>query len=258
MDRTEADENELFFFKTELEYIDDADIPLEDETIKAFRRIGVEINSINVDFEKNTKNRLQWLLNLADKDLSAISSGDWTNLEYELIAFHQVLPVARGDRKVDYTARIPTKKDVELFHSSIKKELNRLIEESTAVFDTGPIVLHINPWMGVKISESDDGKLNKEIIQEHAPWVVSPVAETRWGASQYILSDLISRYAYIIRRCPECSKLFLADRKNQSYCSLKHQNYAAGRKYRKSKGLITGRKRGRPRKQRTPEKEGES
>jgi len=226
--------------------------------MKAFSRIGVEINSIDVDFEKNAKNRLQWLLNLADKDLSVISSGDWTNLEYELLAFHQVPLVARVGSKIGVITRFPTKKDVELFHSSIKKELNRLIEERTAVFDTGPIVLHINPRIGLKISESDDGKLNKEIIQEHSPWEVSPVAETRWGASQYILSDLIPRYAHIIRRCPECNKLFLADRKNQSYCSLKHQNYAAGRKYRKSKGLITGRKRGRPRKQGTPEKEGES
>lgn len=61
----------------------------------------------------------------------------------------------------------------------------------------------------------------------------------------YNISLLVCTHALRIRRCPECIRIFLADRKNQLYCSVRCQTRVATRKYQ---GISEDRKgkRGRP------------
>lgn len=62
----------------------------------------------------------------------------------------------------------------------------------------------------------------------------------------YNAALLLVHAAPLIRRCPECQRLFLADRKNKLNCSPRCQNTAAVRRLRQSKPKRTG-KPGRPR-----------
>jgi hypothetical protein len=62
----------------------------------------------------------------------------------------------------------------------------------------------------------------------------------------------VAPLAGLIRQCPGCDVIFLADRTHQAYCSHRHQARAfmraQRRAYREKHGLPTDRPRGRPRK----------
>jgi len=260
MKKSDRDETKLAFFKGMKE------IHRGTEEVDFIAlRVAEELDGLSVKAyvkevfkadDRMKPDQMQWLLNFVDLDLSKSSEGDWMNLKFEFVAF-QSLKNLRVELASLRGITHPTRKDVQLFHSTAKKGLEKLIVEKRVVFNVESLCIIVEAPVEFHDPLPSTGPVG--YVRDLEPWNVRAVVSVnRWSVSQYNLSALIGQFAHIIRRCPECNKFFLADRKNQSYCSKKHQGYASVRKYRKSKGLITGRPVGRPRKTDTPKKEGES
>lgn len=191
-----------------------------DELEKAASRLG--IGSIDM---------MRWVLKVAELNLSKISEGDWMNLGSELVAFNFFGGGygTKGTVWVDETIKAPTRETLIAFHSLVRKILEEILNGSPVTFNMEKMTLLLFP-VGKKTDE----------------WHFVPWGKDVDAALTYNTANLLAIHAHRVRRCPECKILFLADRKNQSFCTLKHQNYSAVRKYRESKGLISGLPRGRP------------
>lgn len=196
---------------------------------------------------------MRWLLEFSQKDLSKISEGDWMNLRVEFIIFQLA-----GGAKPLFDDRLPdlfkpemkmflrSANDIESWQEVLRGYIDLIIKKSHFTLPIPQMSISFVP--PTLYYSKDDSWFSLTLALDLDSLTTC----------NFALAALLKKYTHLIRCCPECNKFFLADRKNQSFCSAKHQGYAAVRKYRKSKGLITGRKRGRPRKQETPEKKGDS
>lgn len=198
---------------------------------------------------------IRWLLKFSNLDLLTPSGGDWMNLRYEFVVFEAPFLVNHwiDDHNKNVIHLIGTvgqpklipMEEIEGFHSYIQDPLERVVS------GTRSFSIEIDNMKISLFPPSHEVQLGKN-------WSLSAGSINRHSVLKYNFIRMVADFAHRIRRCPECKDFFLADRKNQFYCSLKHQNYASVKRYRKDHGLITGRQRGRPRKKDTSKKEGGS
>jgi hypothetical protein len=209
------------------------------------------------------KKAIGWFLRFALCDLSTLSTGDWTNLRFELTSFRErgvsneknALAFMKGEGHVfsnyDWRDRsnpqegLITRDEVIAFQILAREALDVIRDKRSKAFRFPSLErrLSFNPMQLI---------LNNKMVIR-ASWVVQTIADDPMEALTYAMLDLLKEQANFIRQCPElshagCQKLFLAERKNQSFCSIVCQSRAATRRYRIEHGLSSGRPRGRPRK----------
>lgn len=168
---------------------------------------------------------IRWLLTFIDQDLKQLSEGDWLNLRHEATA----LAETAGERSAENTEEllkrghisldarlgvVPTQEEIMSLQCKTRKAITQLLSEGQTIID--PITLKFYIFRVDK-----KGACMRSSIEG------SPVDK-----SMYKISYLLGRYGGMIDKCPECRHLFLADRKNQAYCSTKCQSRVTSRRYR--------------------------
>lgn len=224
--------------------------PLLEEIIGAIDRIG-----------STQEGLMRWLLKFSKRDLSSLSIGDWMNLQYEVLIFEHPYylgnandPHWRG-RLIAFLSKDPR---------GYPDFLNEPLPDKAFINNLKKLTIEVLGKI-IRTEQVAFGVINEFQVNlrppqpdVHKEWIIVPSSSNRHSVLQYNLATLLVIFVDKIRSCPECEVFFLADRKNQVYCSLKHQNYASVKSYRKAHGLITGKKRGRPRKKDTSKREGGS
>jgi hypothetical protein len=192
---------------------------------------------------------LRLALDIANADLAKLSEGDWINMQYEVAAFCDWLTVqsimdddidmiedelmviekvkAEG-RLVDESEeedfpRLPAREDIQNLQAVFRTNLNHLLftpHEDPRI----PIHLGISINMEVNISKSSKGRV---VCSQN------PSAEKSWeNLGLFILTFFLGRNANMIHKCEECTKMYLADRKDQLYCNVRCRNRATQRRFR--------------------------
>ncbi len=207
---------------------------LNEETFKGGERVGYSPEAI-----------MRWFLRFLGTDIEALSKGDLLNLQYE-VRFVSIygspttprhpfegFPLVRSASLDRPEEELASKR----FLLSWQKSNSEALE---TIADKGKLVtLHFSlPPMKIKVVPLK--------TQHGVRWHRMLEASDPAGPLHMAISSLFTVFAHQIHRCPECRKMFMADRTNQGYCTNKCQNRAGTRRYRQSHGLITGRRRGRP------------
>lgn len=202
---------------------------LPDEYEKARIRIGFK-----------AEQQIKWLLRFADLKLDGLSEGDFLNVGYEVRELSRILPgvdqhmrFIRYPRNLDDTDlfRLPTLEELGAHQHFVQQCLEGILQAGMHDFNL--------PAIRITLFTGDNG-------QPGELWMLSDDAV---GPFYLAVALVLRPLTHRIRRCPHCQKRFLADRANQDYDSPRCQSRAAMRRYRQTKGLVTGRRRGRPPKQ---------
>ncbi len=202
----------------------------QEELHKAYTRIGT-----------SPKAWMQWILKFADCDLRALSGGGWMDLSYEVALFTLVGPLEAwkighfivAPTQWGYTQRssqlcvLPTSQEVEQCQAITNQHLAQLLQLGST---------HFPPFLATMVvSDTTQVALG--------PLAVSP--ETRLKSFLYGLACSLAIHAAGIRRCSGCEARFLANRRDQHFCSVRCLSRLNMRKYRGTPPERIG-KRGRP------------
>jgi hypothetical protein len=193
---------------------------------------------------------MRWVLTFSRLHLLALSKGDWSNRQYEMCAlcqYHHLWDPQAGPKPEVWLTDaagtgIPFRKLLGQEQAkTVQNFINGCLE---AILGQRPLALdfHIKRTLCFRPSQKGLEEC-EELITSTEPLMVF----------QYFLFDAFKRFAHRIRRCPEyqraeCAGVFLADRRDQEYCSTRCQSRVATQRWRQEHGLITGRPPGRPRK----------
>ncbi len=224
----------------------------QEELDKAALRIG-----------QDTFEGLAWLIQFAQSDLDALSQGALIDLGYELncladfryttrdnegpfgdfgISLHDweghtrfkgkvgatnLAQVITDERPVRPKMNSPSVDQIKHLQQSVTGLIVELLQEGTFSLELPPIALH--------------AFTDKELDYVG----LLTIAECPLDLFTHNLAFLLVKGASRIRRCPECQRIFAADRKNKMSCSVRCQNTAAVRRLRQSSPDRKG-KRGRP------------
>lgn len=203
----------------------------QEELHKAYTRIGT-----------SPKAWMQWILKFADCDLGELSAGGWMNLRYEVALFTLVGPpeawkighfiVAPTQwgymQSSSQLCVLPTSQEVEQCQAITNQHLAQLLQMGSTQFP---------PFLGTMI-------ISDTTTQVHlGPLAVSP--KTRLLSFLQGLACLLAIHAAGIRRCSGCEARFLANRRDQHFCSVRCLSRLNMRKYRGTPPERIG-KRGRP------------
>ena len=201
-----------------------------------------------------------WLMRFSQMNLSELSAGQWTDLCYEINVFgDSLLPGPKGfpiqlsyglsyrdwegnfrcaeediprlmamaskDQRLPFP--LPPRAKVEKLQKEVYHRLDTFLREDRCRFPLPTIDINL-------IRFPDLDQVLTLLIVDRPQKLFT-----------YNISLLLCSHALRIRRCPECIRIFLADRKNQVYCSVRCQTRVATRKYQ---GISEDRKgkRGRP------------
>ena len=218
---------------------------------------------------------MRWFLRFAQCDLSTLHDEDWFSLEYELTAFRCLgIPDAKGvwsglrgegivssfdypDQKRAGKALL-RREEITSFQTLTLQTLETIRKKQSLTF-TFPSLkrnLFFEPPRTFRSLPSSQLITDPKILDAIIPgrgWVEKISSGNPAEVLTFLMLDLLKEHAGLIRQCPEfkhegCQRLFLADRKNQDFCSVKCQSRAATRRFRVEHGLISGRPPGRPRK----------
>ena len=199
----------------------------------------------------------KWLLTFVSHDLDKLLQGDWSNLSSEVAwvmlrgswegpinpPFEQeamIFPDFRAplDGTTRYLRKLlsPDGSLIRRAHRTSKAWVEGILRRKHVSYRFTELTLSLS--FTLKFGEDDSGRWM------HSIYTGSPLQRLQYG-----VLDILAQSADYVRQCPECSRLFLAERLNQGFCSVSCQARSATRRWRERHGLITGRPRGRPRKQ---------
>lgn len=205
-----------------------------EETFKAGDRVGYSPEAI-----------MRWFLRFLRTDLDALSTGDFLNLQYE-VRFVSIygspttsrqpfegFPLIRSASFANLKDELTSMRFLADWQKQNVKAVDNLADRGKSV------VLHFYlPPMTIKVLDFD--------TPEGVRWHRVMEAADPGGPLTMVISYLYALFAHRMHRCPDCGKVFMADRNNQDYCTNVCQNRAGTKRYRLAHGLITGKKRGRP------------
>ncbi len=202
---------------------------------EAMRRVG-----------RGHKERLQWLLDFAQRELGHLTPGDWQNLRLELPAF-ATSPVAWErlratlDRiSLPQTSVVPALTEAEItdLQGEVRGLLDRLYRHGRT--EIGPLSL------SYRISGREDASAFT------IPGVLPGSPGDFRSRVLQTLAELLVGYGDLLQVCPEekCGRWFVAGRPKQVYCSLLCQSRAKTRQYRER--MATRGKEGPPKAARVP------
>ncbi len=215
---------------------------------------------------------MQRILSWVRCDLSALSQGDWFNLRYEIAIFVQTgplglkVPIRQGTTQKDWSWRL-RKKGVDVPDETPEKEIQqRRLPSAEAVQELlDGVGRHLEELIQTGETGFPQPKATLRVLhlkeQDRVASLLLPdltEEDTRENAFWFYFANLLTLYAYRIRRCPEsghpkCQSIFLADRRNQEYCGVRCRSRVASRQYRGTPPDRIG-KQGRPSKKEMEER----
>lgn len=170
--------------------------------------------------------RFQWVLRFAQSDLNSFSIGDWINFHAELSAFQlnsaeQALNILdKKHRTISYTNKTsPIETEIIEFQKWIKICINGILKKEA--------IRILLPTFAITLSPPPLENMTE-------PWIRREASKDLWAIAKHAVMILFGEFAHKLRCCPGCSILFLADRKNQNYCSRNCQSRV---KMRQIKGI---------------------
>lgn len=170
------------------------------------------------------RDRLQWALDFARKDLDALTPGDWSNLRREFVAF------AEG--------QLPPR----------EKPRSSQAEWSNRGLPTEDVLRQVQRhWLGLLTALIKPGRSEAflrsiptdfYISRDPARGITHSVMFSRDEPALLRLIWHLERRAHLLAVCPEqvCHRWFVARRRGQRFCSRACQNRAAIRDYRREQG----------------------
>ena len=184
---------------------------------EAMRRVG-----------RGHKERLQWLLDFAQRELGHLTPGDWQNLRLELPAF-ATSPVAWErlwatlDRiSLPQTSVVPALTEAEItdLQGEVRGLLDRLYRHGTSSVGPLSVTYRLSRQKGAPaftipgVLPASPGDFRSRVLQT--------------------LAEILLGYGDLLQVCPEakCGRWFVAGRPKQVYCSLLCQSRAKTRQYR--------------------------
>lgn len=210
-----------------------------DELDKARRRIG-----------KGSEGYFEWVLRVAETNLTNLSIGDLENLRYEIGAFislpaiiaspkiervifggfsgkrikdmirSRLATLCREQSITDEEALLPSHAAVTAIHTAVRRHLLEFMKMGRTSFTpTGQVTRQLALGGG----ENKDNP--PEYVQTFAMGEVLDVFMSR-------VLDLMTLHGHRLRRCIECTILFLANRVGQQYCGAACQNRAGTKRFR--------------------------
>lgn len=196
------------------------------ELFKAAERLG-----------GNSDECMKWVLRFAQTDLSKLSDGQWTDLCTEVDVFNSRGPLLKADpgfrhvgaahgwgesltkesppqgKWVTFTFR-PSREQVAVLQGGTKEILEAFAKGEEIKFELGPLHVYLEPQQPFCT-----GGLS---FRTHTPVDV-------FG---FHLARLFSHYHGRVRSCRECTIMFLADRRNQHYCTTRCLSRSTQRRFR--------------------------
>lgn len=161
---------------------------------------------------------LEWLLEFSQLDLKHLSPGQWTDLSAELAVFSRYGPVVTklpliegwlGSRSMPR----PSPKEAAAWQGLIRAPLNALLDKGLAKFPPVQVTGHI---------------YYLKSAEKVATWIHAKGREQSFIYHAFrSLEGEIRR----IKRCEQCQRIYLADRRTQKFCSIKCQGRAMQRRF---------------------------
>lgn len=215
-----------------------------DELEKASKRIGETINDVAI-----------WFARFAQRSLQNLSTGEWTDLLYEVASLGEFQYQLTRERALwshaitsqDWKGneRTKDKSQLERWIALIFEQAN----EGTPPYPLPPYELP--PRDEVAHLQEETITALTELQKHHTYSMELPpvglvcfalqatdtiarlgILETPFQLFRYNLAWTIGMSAVRIRRCDGCQAWFFADRKNKTYCSSSCQSRAGTRRYR--------------------------
>jgi len=221
----------------------------QDELGKATIRIGETPGS-----------SMRWLTSFSQMKLAELSTGQWTDLCYEINVFGDSFLAGPDRFPIQLSYGFPIRdwegnfrcpvEDIPLLMVKVSKDQRlpfplppraKVEELQKEVYHSLETFLRDNrcrlplPTIDINLIRFPD--LDQVLTQL--------IVDRPQELFTYNSSLLLCSHALRIRCCPECTRIFLTDRKNRLYCSVRCQTRVATRKYQ---GISEDRKgkRGRP------------
>lgn len=165
------------------------------------------------DLSKPREAAMRWAIAFAEKDLNALSEGDFRNLQYELAGFVLYEPI------YIITPYIPPKGVIEKVQHWLRESLHTLVDKSRDHCIGYSVSKHIRIlWRSRDTAEGSakwvDSRSYEEFDEPHSQ---AQLEEELISHFFYLLKD----YAENLCRCPceDCRKIFLKNRANATCCS---------------------------------------
>ncbi len=192
-----------------------------------------------------------WILNFVQHDLEALAPSEWNLLAFDVAALSFKFPTEgwgnldqedvwsirlfREERHL--LASLPSRKEGQELQAILLAHLNQW-------FTTQRLAVCF-PKLTIEIAEERDPDINQSFVMAYVK--MDHIAKR----FEYCFAYLFAEHASYIRRCQECSRIFLAKRHDQIYCTPRCQTRVATRKWRAEHLPQVGaqnerRKRGRP------------
>ncbi len=246
--RLTANQNEDAVWKTHFE-----------ELCKAVDRVGT-----------GPEMSMLWFLQFAKTDLSGLSSGDWSNLRYEIEALTRInifsiskntmainsikdwtglaspdeIRQSRSYAQVWALQKLPSVKAAYTLQDKTRDHIYGIIDNGKTALHLSKLHIHIFDMDRTGRATINDSRIS-------LGWGKRLSCDSIESIFGFRLIELLAQFAPRIRRCPECTKVNLADRRNQKFCSVKCQSRSYMRKYRDTPPDRIG-KPGRPKGWRKP------
>lgn len=172
-------------------------------------------------------------------------------------------PVTESDVPVSLAKHFPAKDVVAGLQKTVLTHIIQLLEVGRTTFSMAEIGISVSKIMyQMKSSHKTlDRELTTEIKYDKVEEIKSGgflytkyatdcghkiiSAKTPVTVFEYYLVDMLTTFAPLISRCPECKTIFLASRSNQQFCSTRCLSRLSMRKYRNTPPERIG-KPGRP------------
>jgi len=177
-----------------------------------------EEESLALDRLTGPSRSLEWLLEFSQLDLNNISPGQWTDLSAELAVFSKYGPVATRPPSIagwlgSRSMPSPSRKEASAWQRLIRVALNSLVDEGFAKFPQVQVTGHIYYFKSQDIVDTGiRAKGREQSFIYHA---------------FRSLEDEVRR----IKRCEQCQRIYLPDRRTQIFCSIKCQGRATQRRF---------------------------
>jgi len=193
---------------------------------------------------------VRWLLEFSQCDLSAMSAEGYDLLKNELVAFAIVGPSRPTIRRsildlmlrTEPSPRPLTRDQAGRWRTAILGQINVIfagglteyrLEPIPLIFKSpGPIVMKLRRHAGVPENEA------------LKPWLTPP-HDNLAASFEYYAALLLMEHAEWLRQCRDCQTIFLAGKRNQTFCGDNCRGRWNMRRVRKTKPERYG-KRGRP------------
>lgn len=186
---------------------------------EAWKRVGVRPESIvqwSLGWLNQWPNSESARLSLR-QEIGALSCLIWCLPVEEWPDYVQKKLTTREEVRAIY--RLPAQEEADRFLSLLGECIGQLLNGATA--EIGPLLV------SVQITRRD----RKGISGGHQTLKVHEPQQITDGAIYKVLQAL-QVCGGLVQRCNECTALFLADRKNKKYCSIKCQNVMTSRRFR--------------------------